>query len=222
MSDRTELVLGKKNMEKIKKTTVLIIGLGGVGGYAFESLLRIGIGTIIIVDNDKFDLTNLNRQLHAVKNTINKNKVDVLEKYANENFETKIIKINEFINEENIEELLNYKPDYVVDAEDTMKTKKYLIKKCLQKKIKIVSVMGMGGKVDASKVQLMKIKNTSYDPIAKEIRQMINKEKLSDKLMVVSSEEKPVKSTPIGSVSYVPAIAGLLCTNYVINDIINN
>jgi tRNA A37 threonylcarbamoyladenosine dehydratase len=101
-----------------------------------------------------------------------------------------------------------------------MKTKKLIIKKCLKEKIKIISSMGMGGKVDASKVKIMKIKDTSYDPIAREIRNFIKKEKLSDKLMVVSSSEKSVITKPVGTISYMPAISGLLLTNFVINDIL--
>ena len=220
MFERTELVIEKENIDKIKNTTVLLIGLGGVGGYAFESLVRIGIGKIIIVDNDTFDETNLNRQLYSNKDTIGKYKVDVLEEKAKKITNTKIIKIKEFITEENLETLFEDKIDYIIDAEDTMSTKKALIRYALKNKIKIVSSMGMGGKVDASKVKLVDIKNTSYDPIARNIRKMMRDEKINGKLMVVSSEEKGKMTTPIGSVSYVPAIAGLLLTNYVINDII--
>jgi len=207
-------------IEKIKNTTVLLIGLGGVGGYAFESLIRAGIGKIIIVDNDTFDETNLNRQLYSNKETINKYKVDILEENAKKISNTEIIKIKDFITEDNLEVLFKYKIDYIVDAEDTMKTKKALIRYALKNKIKIVSSMGMGGKIDASKVKLIEIKNTSYDPIARNIRKMLRDEKINEKLMVVSSEEKGVMTNPIGSISYVPAIAGLLLTSYVINDII--
>jgi len=220
MFERTENVIGKENIEKIKNTTVLLIGLGGVGGYAFESLIRAGIGKIIIVDNDTFDETNLNRQLYSNKETINKYKVDILEENAKKISNTEIIKIKDFITEDNLEVLFKYKIDYIVDAEDTMKTKKALIRYALKNKIKIVSSMGMGGKIDASKVKLIEIKNTSYDPIARNIRKMLRDEKINEKLMVVSSEEKGVMTNPIGSISYVPAIAGLLLTSYVINDII--
>lgn len=220
MFEKTELIIGKENIEKIKNASILLVGVGGVGGYAFESLLRVGVGTIIIVDNDTFDETNLNRQLHATKETINLNKIDVLEKHASSIGNTKIIKINKFLTKENIKEIFKYKVDYVVDAIDSMDAKKELIRYCLKNRLKIISSMGMGGKIDASKIKIMKIKDTSYDPIAKEIRKMIRNEKLSDKLIVVSSEEKAVITSPIGSISYVPAIAGLLCTNYIINDII--
>lgn len=220
MFERTEKIIGKENIEKIKNTTVLLIGLGGVGGYAFESLVRAGIGNIIIADNDTFDETNLNRQLYSNKETIGKYKVDILEENAKKISDVNIIKIKGFITEENIDKLFEYKIDYIVDAEDTMKTKKALIRHALKNKIKIVSSMGMGGKIDASKVKLVDIKNTSYDPIAREIRKMLRNEKLNGKLMVVSSEEKGKITSPIGSISYVPALAGLLLTNYVINDII--
>lgn len=220
MFERTEKVIGKENIEKIKNTTVLLIGLGGVGGYAFESFVRAGIGNIIIADNDTFDETNLNRQLYSNKETIGKYKVDILEENAKKISDVNIIKIKDFITEENLDKLFEYKIDYIVDAEDTMKTKKALIRYALKNKIKIVSSMGMGGKIDASKVKLVDIKNTSYDPIAREIRKMLRNEKINGKLLVVSSEEKGKITNPIGSISYVSALAGLLLTNYVINDII--
>lgn len=222
MNSRTTLVLEKENIEKIKKTKILLLGVGGVGSFAFEALVRMGIENIIIVDNDVFELSNLNRQLYALKETINKSKVDVCAFRALQiNEKVNIIKINKYLTEENYEELFSYDFDYIIDAIDSMKVKKLIIKKALKEKRKIISVMGMGGKVDASKIKITNISDTCYDPIAKEIRQMVKKEKLKN-FKVISSFEKPKISKPIGSVSYVPSIAGLLAVNYVINDIMGD
>ena len=111
-------------------------------------------------------------------------------------------------------------PDYIVDAIDTLKTKKALIKKCLQEKVKIISSMGMGNKLDATKIKITDISKTSYDKIAKEIRTFLKKEKINGKLPVVFSDETPIKTGVIASISFVPSVAGLFCANYVVNDIL--
>ena len=220
MFDRLELLIGNK-IDVLKKKTVLLIGLGGVGGHAFESLVRSGIGTIIVVDNDKFDETNLNRQILATKKTLNKYKVDIAEERKNEiNPSCKIIKIKEFITEENINILFAEKIDFVIDAIDTVKTKKQIIKECLKRKIKFISIMGTGGKMDASKLEIIDLSKTSYDPIAKIIRTDLKKENIKGKIKVISSTEKPKVTKPIGSNSFVPAVAGLLATNYAIKELI--
>lgn len=220
MFDRLELLIGDK-INVLKYKTVLLIGLGGVGGYAFESLLRSGIGTIIIVDSDTFDVTNLNRQILSTKNTINKYKVDVAEERKNEiNKETKIIKIKEFITKDNIDILFKNKIDFVIDAIDTIKTKEEIIKTCLKKKIKFISVMGTGGKMDATKLEILDLSKTTYDPVAKKIRNDFKKEKIHAKIKVVSSTEKAKTSKPIGSNAFVPAVAGLLATSYAINTLL--
>jgi len=132
----------------------------------------------------------------------------------------KIIKIKEFITEDNINELFNQKIDFVVDAIDTLKTKKALIKKCLEENIKIISVMGTGNKMHPELLNITEIKKTSYDPIAKEIRKYLTKEKIKGKLPVISSIEQPIKTDKIGSNAFVPATAGLLAASYVINELI--
>lgn len=220
---RLELLIGKENLKKIQNTTVLIIGLGGVGGYALESLIRTGIKKIIIVDYDKVEITNINRQITATIHTINQYKTDAWEDRIQDiNPDCEIIKIKELINENNIDLLLQYQPDYIIDACDTIKTKKELIRKCLKHKIKFISSMGTGNKLDPSRLKIIDIRKTKYDPIAKIIRRMIKKERIHDKIMVVCSDEPPVRkvSKSIPSNSFVPATAGLLCTSYIINDII--
>ncbi len=220
MFDRLELLIGDK-INILKNKTVLLIGLGGVGGYAFESLVRSGIGTIIVVDNDKIDVTNLNRQILALKSNVGSNKVDIAEKRAKDiNSECKTIKIKEFITKENINILFKNNIDFLIDAEDTMEVKKLIIKECLNRKIKFISAMALGNKMDASKVEIINLNKTTYDPIAKNLRLFVKEEKIKKKIMVIASSEKPLKNKPVGSNAFVPAVAGLLCTSYVINELL--
>lgn len=220
---RFELLIGKENLNKIKNATVLIIGVGGVGSYALESLARSGIGKVIIIDKDIIDITNLNRQLMTLNSNIGQNKVDVWEKRIKEiNKEIKIEKINKFINKENIKEIFNQHIDYVIDACDTIETKFELIKMCHEKEIKLISCMGTGKRLDPTKFEIIDIRKTSYDPVAKILRKKIRDERINYKIPVICSKEQPIKTetTVIASNSFVPATAGLLCTSYVINDII--
>ena len=221
MFDRLELLIGDK-VNNLNEKTILLYGLGGVGGHAFESLLRSNIGTIIVVDNDKFDVTNLNRQILSNKNTIGKYKVDVAEEYKNKiNEKTKIIKIKEFIKKDNINILFNYKIDFVIDAIDTIETKKEIIKACLNKNIKFISVMGTGGKMDPSLLEITNLSKTSYDKIAKKLRSKVKNEKINiKKIKVISSIEKPIITNPIGSNAFVPATAGILAASYAINSLL--
>lgn len=222
---RLEIMIGKEKIKTIKNSTVLIIGLGGVGSYALETIVRNGVNNIIIVDNDTIDITNLNRQLITLHSNIGKLKTDAWENRIKEiNPNCNIIKINEFITKENIDILFNQKIDYIIDACDTIETKKELIRQCLKRKIKFISSMGTGNKLDPTKLQIQDIRKTSYDPIAKIIRKMVKDEKIKEKIMVVSSIEVPIKTNEktIGSNSFVPGMAGLLCASYVINDIIGD
>lgn len=220
MLDRLELLF-KDKVELIKQKTVMIIGLGGVGSYALEAIVRSGVGKIIVVDNDIIDITNLNRQLLALKSNIGKDKVNIAKERAlaiNPNCE--IITIKEFITKDNIEKLFKLKPDYIIDAIDTIETKKQIIIGCLKNKIKFISSMGTANKIDPTKLEIKDIRKTSYDPIAKIIRKMVNDLKVKEKVMVVCSTESPKIKGILGSTSYVPSVAGLLCASYIINDIV--
>ena len=222
MLDRLEILIGNKNIEKLKNTTVLVIGLGGVGGHALESIVRSGIGKVIIVDKDIVDITNLNRQIITKKNNIGENKVDVAENRIKEISDTNVIKINEFITESNINILFDQKIDYIIDACDTIDTKISLIKEAIKRNVKIISCMGTAKKMDPSRLKIMDIRKTNYDPIAKKIRKMVKDEKINKKIMVVCSDEIPVNIKKLGSNSFVPATAGLLCASFVINDIVGD
>ena len=222
--ERLELLIHEK-INDIYSKTVLIIGLGGVGSYAVEALVRSGISNLIIVDNDTISLTNLNRQLMTYHSNIGNFKTDEIEKrILSINPNASITKITEFIDMNNINKLFEKHIDYVVDACDTLMVKLELIRICKRKNIKLISSMGTGNKMDPSKLQIMDIRKTSYDPLAKRIRKMVKDEKINGKVMVVCSDEKGnVKiEKEIPSNSFVPATAGLLCASYIINDIVGD
>jgi tRNA A37 threonylcarbamoyladenosine dehydratase len=220
MFDRLEIIIQDK-INILKSKTVLLIGLGGVGGSAFEALVRSGIGKIIVIDNDTFDITNLNRQALAYQNTISQDKVLIAQQTArNINPNCQIIPIKEFINEENINKIFEYKIDFIIDAIDTVNTKKLIIKNCLIKNIPFISVMGTGNKMHPELLEITDIRKTSYDPIAKIIRKMIKDEKTNKKVPVVYSKEKPLVKGKVGSTAFVPPTAGMFAASYVINKLI--
>ncbi len=220
MFERTINLIGIDNLNKIKNLKILVIGLGGVGGYAVESLIRSGVENITIVDYDKIDITNLNRQIIALRSNINEDKTIAFKnRIININNNVNIDIINEKINSDNINILFNKEYDYVIDACDTLEVKKLLIKLCKVKKIKLITVCGMGKKLDPSKITICDIRDTSYDPIAKILRKYVKEEKISGKVICVSSNEKTINSDKvIGSMMMVPATAGILAASYVIND----
>lgn len=216
--DRLQLLI---DIDKIKDKNVLIIGLGGVGGHAFEALVRSGIENIIIIDNDKIDITNLNRQVLAYQNTVGEDKIKVAEKLAyniNPNINIKAYKI--FLDKENIDEIFQNKIDFVIDAIDTITSKKLIIKKCLKENIPFISVMGTGNKMHPEMLEIADIRKTEYDPIARSIRKMVKEEKINKKIPVIFSKEKPVIKGKVGSNAFVPATAGLLAASFVINKIL--
>lgn len=222
MFDRLEILIGDK-INILKNKTVMIIGLGGVGGNAFETIVRSGVENIIVVDNDIVDITNLNRQALAFNWSLNKSKVEVAEIIANQiNQKCKIKKIKLFLNEENIDEVYNNKIDFVIDAIDTVNSKKLIIKKCIQKKIPFISVMGTGNKMHPELLEITDIKKTEYDPIARIIRKMINDNQIKEKVPVIYSKEKPLLKGKIGSNAFVPSTAGILAASYAINKILED
>lgn len=218
---RFRLLIGEENLKKIRNLKVLIIGLGGVGSYAIEALARSGINNLIIIDKDTIDITNLNRQLMSLHSNIGLNKTDVIEnRIKNINKEAKVIKITKEITKDNIDELISLKPDYIIDACDTIEVKKELIRKSIKNDFKLISCMGTGNKM-IPKFEIMDLSKTTYDPIAKILRKMVKDEKINKKIIVVASNEKPIKTDKvIASNSFVPATAGLLLASYVINDAI--
>ena len=220
---RLELITSEEDIKKIKEKNIFLIGLGGVGGYAFETLVRTGIQNITIVDGDTFEESNLNRQVLSLNNTINKNKTDVAEERAKQiNENINITKITQVLDKESIEKIDFKKYDYVIDACDTIEVKKQLIKICTKNNIKFITCMGTGNKFHPEMLEITTLDKTEYDPIAKILRKYVRDEHINKKIKVVSSKEKPVenKSTTIGSNAFVPGTAGMLLTSYVINDIV--
>lgn len=223
MFERTISLVGVSNFEKIQTKTVLIVGLGGVGGYTTESLVRSGIKNLILIDHDKIDITNLNRQIISNSNNIGNDKVDEFKKRILEiNPECNVITHKLFLDRTNYKILDNYQIDYIVDCCDSTDTKKLLIDYSLDKNIKLISSMGTANKLDPTKLQITDIRKTSYDPLAKILRKYVNDLKTNKKIMVVSSTEQPQKRECLSTLIFVPATTGLLCGNYIINDIIKS
>lgn len=227
---RTELLVKEEGIERLQSANILIVGLGGVGSFAAEFLVRSGIGNLTIVDGDTVDITNINRQLPALNSTIGKNKTDVVaERILDINPEINLKKINEFLEPERMEELLTQeKFDYVLDCIDSLSPKLALIITCKRKKIKLVSAMGAGGKTDPSKVMVRDISKTNNCFLAKQIRKKLKKEQIHKGFRCVFSteiqDENSLKMTDgsnykksfYGTIGYMPAIFGLYAAAEVI------
>jgi len=227
---RTELLVKEEGIERLQNANILIVGLGGVGSFAAEFLVRSGIGNLTIVDGDIVDITNINRQLPALNSTIGKNKTDVVaERILDINPGLNLKKINEFLEPERMEELLTQeKFDYVLDCIDSLSPKLALIITCKRKKIKLVSAMGAGGKTDPSKVMVRDISKTNNCFLAKQIRKKLKKEQIHKGFRCVFSteiqDENSLKMTDgsnykksfYGTISYMPAIFGLYAAAEVI------
>ncbi len=222
MFERLITLINEESFNKIQAKNVLIVGVGGVGGYAFETLVRSGIINITIVDGDVVENSNLNRQIISNINVIGKPKVLVAKERAlSINPNANIKAINEFITENNFDILLEDKYDYVIDACDDLKLKILLIKNASN--YKLISSMGTANKMDMTKFSITTIDKTSNDPIARIIRKKVKDEKIRTKFKVVSSTEPPIKNqTKLGTIAYMPATSGLLCASYILNDIIKN
>lgn len=220
-SSRLEKVIGKDNIKKFKNIHVLIVGVGGVGGICLEMLARCGIGNITICDYDIFEESNLNRQILCLKDNIGEYKTYVAKKRINSiNEDININIINKKIDSVIINEIK--KVDYIIDACDDINAKVLLVKYAINNNIKIISSCGTGNRIDPSKLEISNIWKTSYDPLAKKLRNYLRKEKINYKLPVVYSKEQPIIKTNdyVGTISLVPNSAGILLASYVINDVI--
>lgn len=223
MYDRLSLLLTKEQLDKLKNKTILIAGIGGVGGIAFELLVRSAIYNIIIIDYDKFEISNLNRQILCTNIDINKYKVDIAKTRAlSINKDVNITAINEKIDDVFFSNF-NYKIDYIIDAVDDISAKLSLIKYAINNNIKIISSCGTGNKFDASKLYITNIWKTENDPLAKKLRNILRKNNINYKLPVVCSKEMPIKTNDkVASNAFVPNAAGILLANYVFNDILES
>lgn len=225
---RTELLIGKEKLEKLKKSKIAIFGIGGVGSYVVEGLARAGIGKFILVDNDKVSLSNINRQIIATHKTVGKSKVQVSKERIldiNPNAEVEIYE--EFFMPES-EGILDETVDYIVDAIDTVTAKIELVIRADKLNIPIISSMGTGNKLDPTKFEVSDIYKTSVCPLAKVMRKELKLRKIK-KLKVVYSKEEPIKvpqkeekkQSP-ASISFVPSVAGLIIAGEIVKDLIFN
>ena len=220
---RLEKLIEENDLNILNDLSVLILGVGGVGGYVAESLARSGVGNLILVDFDTIDESNINRQIIALDSTIGLKKVDVLENRLKEKkSDINIVKVDKFIDSENFTSLFDYKIDFFVDACDTVTTKKCVIKYCLDNNIEFITSMGTGNRFDPSKLEIIDIRKTNNDPLARIIRKFIKDLKTNKKVLVCTSSELPVKTgdrTP-GSTAFVPSSAGLLIGSYIVRKFI--
>lgn len=220
MFERTINLIGIENYNKLKKLNILLVGIGGVGSFVFESLIRIGIENITIIDYDTVSLSNINRQLVATKKTLGKRKIDVAKdhvKEINENIKLKLLDVK--LTNDNIN-ILEDNYDYIIDACDSLEAKISLIKFAKEKNIKIISSMGMGNRVDPTKIKISKLNKTINDPLAKKIRSILRKDNIKLDIPVVFSEELPLKKDAINSLVTVPSVAGIYITSYIVNNTI--
>ncbi|MBT3382336.1 MAG: tRNA threonylcarbamoyladenosine dehydratase [Prolixibacteraceae bacterium] len=230
---RTELLLGEEKLNRLKKSNILVVGLGGVGAYAAEQLCRSGVGKMTIVDSDVVENSNRNRQLSALISTMNKPKADVLaQRFLDINPELKLIVVKDYIHDEEILELLKSQPfDYVVDAIDTLTPKIFLIQHALQLELKVVSSMGAGGKLDPSCIRVSDISKSYNCKLARMLRKRLGKFDIKTGVQVVFSTEKvnekavrleegQNKKSTVGTISYMPAIFGCFLSSVVIQDLI--
>lgn len=242
---RTELLIGKEALDKLKDSKVVVFGIGGVGSFTVEALARGGVGKIVLIDDDTVCLTNINRQIHATFDTISKPKVQVMkDRILSINPKCEVTIYQTFVKEDNIKEIIDEDTDYVVDVIDTVSSKIALILWCKEHNIEIISCMGTGNKIDPTKFQITDIYKTKVCPLAKVMRYELRKRGVKS-LKVLYSEEAPLKpkldevitckegcvctggtkkclakrQIP-GSISFVPPVAGMIIGGEVIKDII--
>lgn len=234
-TERAELLFTTEGLEKLKNSNILVVGMGGVGSFAAEFIARAGVGQMTIVDGDVVDITNINRQLPALHSTIGMSKVDVVgDRLQDINPELKLTRIKEFLSPERAYELVTTEFDYVVDCIDSITPKLNLIKSARDKKIKVVSSMGAGGKLDASKVKVSDISKTNNCHLATAVRKRLRKMHVQKGVKAVYSVEiqkegslrmtdgQNFKKSFYGTCSYMPGLFGLYCAETVIRHLLKS
>ncbi len=230
---RTELLIGEEGIQKLRSKHVLVVGLGGVGGYAAEQICRAGVGTMTLVDGDVVEESNRNRQLIALKSNEGRPKAEILaERFRDINSEIKLHIVNHYLQDEEITNLLNAGPyDYVVDAIDTLSPKAFLIEKTLKAGYPLVSSLGAGGKFDPSLVTVTDISKTYNCKLARKLRKRLAKIGIAkgfkavfstelidgDKVIAVQGKNK---ASTVGTISYMPPIFGIFCASVVIRNLL--
>ena len=219
MEFEREKLLIEEKINLLKEKTILVLGLGGVGGYVVESLARSGIGHLILVDYDIVDITNINRQIIALHSTIGKKKTECFKKRISDINPNCIVDTYDiFYSEENKDIIFSNHLDYIIDCCDSLESKKILIMEAYKRNVPIISCMGTGNKFHPELFKIAKLKKTEYDPLSKKLRFLLKDNKELLETMVLYSTETPVPfKGKIGSISYVPSVAGLMLTSYVIN-----
>ncbi len=218
---RTIGLFGESGMQKLKHSSVIIFGVGGVGSYAAEAIARAGIGRITVVDNDVVDVTNINRQLIALNSTVGLDKVSVSKSRIEDiNPLCRVTAIKEFYDENSSIDLTEF--DYIVDCIDSVPSKLQLVEIAVKNNIKIISAMGTGNKLEPDKLRITDISKTSYCPLAKKMRVELRKRGINHLKVIYSTEEPKCRNVPPASVSFVPSVAGLRMAGEVIKELIND
>lgn len=226
---RTEMLIGRTGLDKLQAAKVVVFGLGGVGSYATEALIRCGVGNFVIVDSDTVCATNINRQIIALESTVGRPKVEVAkERMLAINPDARIVSINAFVDETNVGQILE-PADYVIDAIDTVASKLAIIERCNELGTRVISSMGAGNKLHPERFMLADIYKTKICPLAKVMRRKLRERGITG-LKVCYSDEEPIKPeaeilseamrrSP-GSISFVPPVAGMIIAGQVVRDIL--
>ena len=230
---RTELLIGKNNIEKLRSSHVLIAGLGGVGSFAAEAICRAGVGEITLVDNDTVAHSNINRQLPALNSTVGKTKISVMVERLKDIHPDIVLHTKEiYLKDESIPEILKDEFDFVIDAIDTLSPKIFFIKNCVENRFPLVSSMGAGGRLDPTKINIADIADSHSCPFARVVRKKLHGWNIRSGFQVVFSSEtvvedsvvvtdnSPNKKSTVGTISYMPAIFGLMTASVAIRGII--
>ena len=222
MFERMIPLIGEDYLNKIKNTKILLVGIGGVGGFTLEALIRSGFSNITIVDGDVIDESNLNRQILTNEENISKPKVqEAYKRYTSINNKINLKLIDVMLTKDNFNRFINEDYDYIIDACDDLDIKLELIRYAQNKQIKIISALGTGKKLDSSYLEITTLDKTENDPLAKKLRKMVRDENLDLKIPVVFSKENTLDTgNVIGSCVFVPSVAGIKLANYVFLDII--
>lgn len=226
---REVLAIGEENFDKLKKAKVAIVGLGGVGSFAAEAIARAGVSSIVLIDGDKVDITNINRQIIALSSTISQNKASVLAKrIADINPEAQVTEVCEFLSKDNMAKYITNDINYVIDAIDMITVKIELICHCKANGIPIVSSMGTGNKLHPEMLQVSDIYSTKDDPIARVLRKELRKRGIDNLKVVYSAEDTSRRgiirqngASKTGSISFVPGVAGMILASQAILDMID-
>jgi tRNA A37 threonylcarbamoyladenosine dehydratase len=221
--ERTEMLIGSESLRRLKESTVAVFGIGGVGSFAAEALARCGVGSLVLIDGDVVHPTNINRQIHATIDTVGRPKVEVMkERLLRLNPEINVEKHKDFVLPGQVENYINERISYIIDAIDTIATKISIVETAFRMRIPVISSMGAGNKLEPARLKVADIYETSVDPIARIMRKALKKAGIPS-LKVIYSYEKPVVSCkPPASISFVPSVAGLLMAGEVVRDLIQS